>query len=435
MEELYSKVESMNRGEIEQMQLKMLKKQLKYVYSKSKFYRGKFDDAGIKPDDIKSLGDIQKIPFTTKGELREYNMDFICVRNEKVIDIGTTTGTSGSPVILPVTRNDWNFLTDTNLRSINGIGVTEKDTVQLCMAFDQLFSVSTPIDDTLKIIGATSVRMGPGNTKRQVEVMKLLKTNVIYATPDFMFILAEKAKELGYEPAEDFFLEKGVLVGQPLWRKGWKPTRIKKQIEELWGMEVFSDYGSMELFAGFHECSEHGGHHSFSDYHYLEVVDPLTGESLSPGEEGELVVTHLGMEGVPLVRFRQGDITSIEVEKCVCGRTNPRVMAIIGRVDNMLKIKGTSVYPQQIEDCIIEIEGVNRYVVEAFSDKYSSDRVVIKIFTSSNKEKVREEIVGNVKSRTRITPEIEFVGRTEIEEIIFKNGTRKPKLFWDYRKR
>jgi phenylacetate-CoA ligase len=435
MEKRNNKNEYLTPNQRDQLQYKLLKHQLNYVYNNSPFYRKKFNASGIKPEDIKKIKDVQKIPFTTKEELRNFNSDFFCISMEQAVDIGATTGTSGTPIILPVTKNDWNNSIDSILSGLNGMGITKKNIIQLCLAFDQLFSVSTPIDDALKIMGATSVRTGPGNTSRQLELMKLLHTDVIFTTPDFMFILAEKAKEMGLDPSGDFYLEKAILIGQPLWNTGWKPAVIKKQLENEWGIEFFSVYGSMEMFTGFYECTHHRGHHTYNDYHYIEVIDPITGESLSDGEEGEIVSTHLKMQGVPLVRFRQGDITSIERTACSCGRTSPRIMAITGRIDNMLKVKGTSVFPQQIEDCIRDIKGVESYLIEVFSQKTLTDKIVINVSTSVNKKTLREKIREEIKSRTRITPEVKFVTKEKIEGMIYQNGTRKPKLFWDYRKK
>jgi phenylacetate-CoA ligase len=429
-----SDVQRMNQSEIEKMQLEMLKKQLLYVYNNSKFYKTKFSGAGIKPSDIKKLDDFRKIPFSTKEELRKDNWDFVCTPMKDIVDVGTTTGTSGIPIMLPVTHKDWNNLV-LLIKSalVEFVGVTKKDVVQLMLAFDQLFSVSTPADDALKRIGATSVRTGPGNTIRQIELMKRLKTTVIYATPDYMLTLAEKAREMGYEPSKDFDLKKVVLIGQPLYKAGWKPTELKKLIEEIWDVETFSSYGSMEMLAGFYECPSHAGHHTFPDYLYLEIIDPCSGEVLGPAEEGEIVVTHLKMEGIPLVRYRQGDLTSMESTNCSCGETSPRVMAIIGRTDNMLKIKGTSVSPQQIEDIIVSLPQITNYIIEAFKDQGGNDAVKIKVSLKNQDKKFLSELKNLMKAKIRITPEIEIIDSKTISDQVFKQGTRKPKKFWDKR--
>ncbi len=427
------KPDKMGQRETEKMQLKMLRKQLRYVYGNSRFYRKKFDRAGIKPEDIRTFDDFRRIPFTTKEELRKHNRDFICRPMEDIVDIGTTTGTSGTPVILPVTGNDWENLLRIQKTAVDRVGITKHDVVQLTMAFDQLFSVSTPMDDVFKRMGATSVRTGPGNTLRQIEIMKMLNTTVMYATPDYMLILAEKAREMGYRPDRDFKLRKAVLVGQPLYRGGWKPTDLKKRIEKAWNIETFSNYGSMEMLAGFHECTFHRGHHTFPDYIYVEIIDPSTGEVLGPGEEGEIVSTHLAMEGVPLVRFRQGDTTSVETERCACGRMTPRVMAVLGRADNMLKIRGTSIYPQQIEDVMVSVPGVNDYVIEAFKNEKGFDDVRIKVSVNKQGKDVIGQLAQLMKARIRITPKIEVSDQKAISGQIFKNGTRKPKRFWDCR--
>ena len=208
---------------------------------------------------------------------------------------------------------------------------------------------------------------------------------------------------------------------------------FKKLIEEMWRVETFSGYGSMEMFGGFYECPSHAGHHTFPDFIYPEIIDPCSGEVLESAEEGEIVVTHLKMEGIPLVRYRQGDLTSMETTNCSCGGTSPRVMAIIGRADNMLKIKGTSVYPQQIEDIIVSLPQINNYIIEAFKDEEGNDAVKIKVSLKNQDKKFLSELKNLMKAKIRITPEIEIIDSKTISDQVFKQGTRKPNKFWDKR--
>ena len=237
-------------NQIQRMQLLLLKEQLEYAWKRSKFYRNKFKEAGITPDDIKSLKDIRKIPFTTKEELRVFNDDFICVPNRKVVDIGATTGTTGTPILLPATKNDLKRLLGTYKRSFRALGINRDDIVQLSVAFDQLFPIGVTANATLKEIGATVVRMGPGNTKRQIEIMKRVKSTVIFCSPDYMLTLADTAKETGLDPIKDFSLRMGLYHGHPLFDRNNQPTMLAKKVQDTWGIEGFSCYGSMEMFSG-----------------------------------------------------------------------------------------------------------------------------------------------------------------------------------------
>jgi phenylacetate-CoA ligase len=430
---LTNEIDTLSLHDIERVQLLLLKEQLEYVWKKSKFYQKKFKDARITPDDIKVLKDIEKIPFTTKEELRTFNDEFICVPNRKVVDIGATTGTTGTPILLPATMKDLKRLIGTYKRSFQAIGITRDDIVQLAVAFDQLFPIGVTANATLKEIGAMVVRMGPGNTKRQIEIMKRIKSTIIFTSPDYMFILAETAKEMGYDPRKDFYLRIGLYHGYPLFDRNDQPTVLAKKVEEIWGIEGFSCYGSMEMFSGAFDCKFHCGYHSHPDWLLLEIIDPETGEVQGDDQEGELVVTTLTREAIPVIRFRQGDITRIRTNRCQCGKTSPRIMSIVGRASHMLKLKGTAVYPQQIEEILMQEPGITNYALEAYKDDNECDAIKIMVGLQEPIDKVMERIKMNFKARIRITPEIEILPPQEISKIWYRHGSGKPQKFLDLR--
>jgi phenylacetate-CoA ligase len=430
---LTDEIDTLPLNDRKRIQLLLLKEQLAYVWKKSSFYQNKFRDAGITPDDIKTLRDIEKIPFTTKEELRIFNDDFICVPNRKVVDIGATTGTTGSPILLPATMKDVKRLIETYKRSFHAIGITREDIVQLSVAFDQLFPIGITANATLKEMGATVVRMGPGNSKRQIEIMKRIKSTIIFCSPDYMFTLAETAKEMGYDPRKDFDLRIGLYHGHPLFDRNNQPTMLAKKVEEIWGIEGFSCYGSMEMFSGAFDCTFHCGYHSHPDWLLLEIIDPETGEVQEDDREGELVVTTLMREAIPVVRFRQGDITRIQTNRCQCGKTSPRIMSIVGRADHLLKLKGTVVYPQQIEEILMQEPGIANYALEAYKDDNECDAIKIMVGLQEHSDKVIERIKMNIKARIRITPEIKILPPQEISNIWYRHGSRKPQKFLDLR--
>lgn len=434
MNRILNALEIMDPQQMAEFQLKQLIRQLNYVYNNSAFYKRKFQEANIFPTDIKTIEDLRKIPFTTKQELRDHNEDFICVDNKRIVDIGASTGTTGVPVILPLSKKDWDDNEETCMRFLVGLDIKEEDIVQIAVAFDQLFSAATPVDCALKKLGVTTLRMGPGNVRRQIEIMKRLGTSVIFTTPGFMLLLTEEAKEMGLNPRKDFNLRMALLVGQSLYTQDWKPNTLNRRIREEWGVEVYSDYGSMEMFAAFVECKHHGGHHIYADHFIMEIIDPYSGAPLLPGNTGELVFTHLTREATPFVRFRHGDITRIETERCICGRTTPRVMATIGRVDQMMKIKGASVYPEQLEEVLINIPGVSAYVIEAFTDKNGVDRIKVRAAVEKTQTIIFKKIEKEIKAKARIKPDvIEPITKEEAAKIWFSEGTRKPRRFWDKR--
>ena len=430
---LTSGIDTVPLKDIKRLQLLLLKKQLEYLWKKSHSYQKKFRDAGITPDDIKALKDIEKIPFTTKEELRAFNDDFICVPNRKVVDIGATTGTTGAPILLPATMKDVKRLIGTYRRSFQAIGITREDIVQLSVAFDQLFPIGVTANATLKEMGATVVRMGPGNTKRQIEIMKRIKSTVIFCSPDYMLTLAETAKEMGYDPRKDFYLRIGLYHGHPLFDRNNQPTMLAKKVEEIWGIEGFSCYGSMEMFSGAFECKFHCGYHSHPDWVLLEIIDPETGEVQEDDQEGELVVTTLTREAIPVIRYRQGDITRIQTNRCQCGNTSPRIMSIVGRANHMLKLKGIVVYPQQIEEILMQEPGIINYALEAYKDDNECDAINIMVGLQEQGDQVMEKIKRDLKARIRITPEIEILPPQKIAKIWHRDGSRKPQKFLDLR--
>ena len=433
---ILSEFETMSPEAMRGLQVQRLKHQLEYVWTHSPFYRRKLGEAGIAPADIETLEDFQRIPFTTKSELRDHNEEFFCVGSKRIVDIGASAGTTGRPVLLPASGRDWEDLIRLKMRYLVGLGIGDDDVFQIAAAFDQLFSLGTPIDDALKRLGVAVVRTGPGNARRQLEVMRRVGTTAILCTPDFMFLLDEEARRLGLDPQLDFSLRMGIFFGQSLHTQDWRPNDLNRRIADLWGIDVYSMYGTMEMLGAFVECKHHTGHHIYPDRVLTEIIDPETGACLQPGDTGEFVFTHLIKEATPLIRFRQGDITRIETEPCRCGRTTPRLMAVLGRVDQMMKIKGTSVYPQQIEEALQGVAEVTAYLIEAYTDERNTDRVRIKAAIDGPQDAIFAEIRAAVKAKARIAPDlIEPATQEEIVETWFSKSTRKPKRFWDNRKK
>jgi phenylacetate-CoA ligase len=415
------------------LQLRKLRKQLAYLAEHSVFYREKLSQAKMAPEELQCLDDLQAIPRTDKGEFRQHQRDIVCASPKEVVDIGATTGTTGEPLLLPASRADWDELVEILTRGMHGLGLTDGDVFQIAVAFDQLFSLGAPMDDALKNLGVTVVRTGPGNRRMQVEIMRRVGSTGILATPDYMQLLGQQAREMGYDPGQDFNLRLALLVGHGLYTAEWKPNSLNRRVAETWGIEVYSDYGSMEMLAGLIECEEHGGHHVPADQIIVEITDPETGRQLHSGEQGEVVVTHLSRTGTPLLRFRQGDVASMQTTPCTCGRTTPRVMAVLGRLDHALKVKGVTLYPDQIQEALMSIPAVEAYVVEAHED-VGGDRFHVHIACTQEVESVLKQVRTKLKASLRVSPQVlEVATQEEITERWFARGTRKPQKFWDHR--
>jgi phenylacetate-CoA ligase len=343
------KVETASRNELNRNQLKLLKTQVKYCYENSAFYRGKFKEAGITPDDIKTLDDTQKIPFTVKNDLRDnYPFGMVTVSLADIVELHASSGTTGNPVVGAYTINDMKVWAELMARSLYTTGVRKEDVMHNAYGYG-LFTGGLGFHYGAQKIGTTILPISGGMTQRQIKLMKDLGSTVLCCTPSYAVYLAETMAQEGIDPKTDLKLKIGHFGAEP-----WS-EQIRKRIEKELSIEAYDIYGLTELCGpGVSvECPEHKGLHIWEDHFLIETIDPKTGEVLPAGEEGELVFTTLTKTGLPILRFRTRDISVIEAEPCECGRTHSRMMRIRGRSDDMMIIRGVNVFPSQIEYAIM----------------------------------------------------------------------------------
>lgn len=346
-------IETMSREKIEAIQLDRLKRVVRYCYEKVPFYKNRFDSIGLRPEDIQTLRDVEKIPYTTKADLREnYPDKLFAVPMKEVRRIHASSGTTGKPTVVAYTAKDLDMWSDCMARLITATGVSDKDVAQVCFGYG-LFTGALGLHQGLEKVGCAVIPSSSGNTEKQLMMMKDLKSTVLIATPSYALYLSEMAKELGYKK-EDFSLRIGLLGSE-----GCTVT-MRKKIEENMGMFVTDNYGMSELLgpgvAG--ECDKRLGMHFAEDHFLPEIIDPETESVLERGAVGELVVTTLTKEALPLLRYRTRDLTSIDYSACPCGRTHARMGKTVGRSDDMLIIKGVNVFPSQIESAIIGMKHI-----------------------------------------------------------------------------
>ncbi|HEC82688.1 MAG TPA: phenylacetate--CoA ligase family protein [Thermoplasmatales archaeon] len=348
------KIETMPINELKEIQYKRLKKIVKMVYEKNEIYHKKFDEAGIKPDDIKTLEDIKKLPFLTKDELRNYYpFGLLCVELDECIEVHASSGTTGKPVVGVYTKNDIEIWADVMARSLWANGLRKSDVMQNAYGYG-LFTGAHGFEKGAQKIGALVVPTSSGNTKRQITIMKDFEVTAIACTPSYSIYMAEVAEEMGFSPSNDFKLRLG-LFGAEAWSE-----EMRKKIEDTWNITAHEHYGLTEIIGPgvVTECEEKRLHIN-ADHFLAEIIDPKTGETLEEGEEGELVFTTLTKEAFPAIRFRTRDIAGYMEEPCECGRTLPAQTRIKGRSDDMMKVKGVIVFPSQIEEAIMKIEGAS----------------------------------------------------------------------------
>lgn len=347
-------VETMSISKLKELQLKRLKKIVSYVYENNSFYHKRFREAGFKPGDIKKLEDISKIPFLTKQDLREYYpFGLVCVEMDDIVEIHASSGTTGKPVVGLYTKNDLDIWAEVMARSLWANGLRRNDVLQNSYGYG-LFTGAHGFEKGTQKIGATVIPISSGNTKRQITVMKDFGSTALACTPSYSLYMAEVAEEMGFNPKEDFKLKIGCF-GAEAWSE-----EMRKNIEDTWGITAHEHYGLTEIIGPgvVSECKEKKLHIN-ADHFLAEIIDPETGETLEPGEEGELVFTTLTKEAFPAIRFRTRDLAVYYEEKCECGRTLPIQSRIKGRSDDMMKVKGVIVFPSQIESAILNINGLS----------------------------------------------------------------------------
>ena len=369
--------ECMSKEEKEAMQLDLLQKQVKRVYENVPFYKKKFDDAGFKPEDLKTLEDISKIPFTTKADLREaYPFGLFAVPDDEIVEIHSTSGTTGTPVVSGYTKNDIAIWGECTARAISMAGGDKNSRIQNSYGYG-LFTGGFGIDHGAKVMGATVIPMSSGNTARQLKIMEDFQSDILTCTPSYAMYLAESLEKQGFTP--DKISLRGGIFGAEMWTE-----EMRKSLEEKLGISAHNIYGLTELMGPgvAAECKYQTGLHIQEDHFYPEIIDSETGEVLEDGQKGELVLTNLTREGMPVIRFRTKDITTLRRDTCPCGRTTVRMDRITGRSDDMLKIKGVMVYPSQIEAAILQIEGLTANYQIHVSRPHTLDEIEVKVEAS-----------------------------------------------------
>lgn len=374
---IWSKEETLSRAEMEALQLSRLQETVSRVYEKVPYYRAKMEGAGVRPTDIRSLADLQKLPFTTKQDMREtYPFGLFAVPQDELVRIHASSGTTGKPTVVGYTRGDLDTWTDCVARIACMGGATSKDVAQICFGYG-MFTGALGLHYGLEKIGAAIVPSSTGNSEKQLMYMKDFNTSLLVATPSYALRLAEVAREIGLDPKIDLGV-KIALVGSEL-----LTDAMREEMHAAWGKDVkiTSNYGMSELMgpgvSG--ECLEHCGMHINEDYFIPEIINSETGEVLPAGEKGELVITCIKKEGLPLIRYRTKDITRLFYEPCACGRTTVRMENLSGRSDDMLKIRGVNVFPGQIEEVILSVEELGPHYEIIVEREGYSDKLTVRV--------------------------------------------------------
>ena len=399
---IWSKEETLPREELEKIQLERLQETVARVYEKVAPYRKKMDEAGIKPEDIKSLSDLSKLPFVVKQDLRDnYPFGLFAVDRDDIVRIHASSGTTGKPTVVGYTKGDMETWTECVSRIACMGGATSKDIAQICFGYG-MFTGALGLHYGLEKIGAAIVPSSTGNSQKQIMYMQDFETSLLVATPSYALRLAEVAREMGVDVTKDLKV-KIALVGSEL-----LTDAMREEMHKYWGEDLLitSNYGMSELMgpgvSG--ECLEHTGMHINEDFFIPEIIDPNTGEVLPEGELGELVITCIKKEALPLIRYRTKDITRLYYDKCKCGRTFCRMENLQGRSDDMLKIRGVNVFPSQIEEVILSFEELGPHYEIILEREGYLDKLTIKVELahSTDSFSVLESITKRVREKIKI---------------------------------
>lgn len=416
-------IETMSRKQIEEIQLERLKYTVNYCYTHVPFYKKKLDDAGVSPDQIKTLDDIRRIPPTTKADLRDnYPFGLFAVPMKEIVRIHASSGTTGKPTVVGYTKHDLDMWSDCMARLCAAAGATADDIVQISFGYG-MFTGALGLHYGLEKLGCAVVPNSSGNTEKALMYMRDFKTTALVATPSYALYMAETAKSLDY-PMSDYHLRLGLFGSE-----GCTPE-MRTQIENGWGLFATDNYGMSELMgpgvSG--ECAERCGLHINEDYFLAEIIDPNTLEVLGEGETGEVLITTLTKEGIPLLRYRTRDISRIVYEPCKCGRTFARMDKIKGRSDDMLKIRGVNVFPSQIESVLVGMDKVSPHYQlivrrEGFADTLEiqvelSDTSLLESFGKI--QELQNKIKHNVHTVLGIQCKVSIVEPNTIERFVGK---------------
>jgi phenylacetate-CoA ligase len=419
------------KQEIKKLQEERLSELLRYVNKNSKFYKELFVKHNIDISKIKTLEDLTKIPVTTKDDLQEHFDDFLCVDKHKIIDFVTTSGTMGNPVTFGMTDKDLDRLAHNEYLSFSCAGTTPNDIFQLMVTLDKRFMAGMAYFLGIRKLGAGIIRVGPGSPELQFESINRYKPTGLITVPSFIPKLIEYAEKNGID-YKNSSIKKAVCIGEPIRTSNFELNRLGKKIKEKWDIELYSTYASTEMGTAFTECSAGKGGHHHPEMIIVEFLDD-NNVPVADNQMGEVTITTLGVEGMPLIRFKTGDICYHYTEKCECGRTTMRLGPVIGRKQQMIKFKGTTIYPPALFDVLNEIDCVENYIVEVSTNNLGTDEVLIKVGCNNPEKNIDKKLKDNFRAKLRVAPEFEFYSQKEIQKMQFPEHVRKPITFIDKR--
>jgi len=424
-------IELKSPEEIKQFQEEKLQELMAYLAEKSPYYRKVFSENNIVATDIKLLEDLEKVPVTTKDDLYKFNDDFLCVDSSELIDYVTTSGTTGKPVFFGLSDKDLDRLAYNEAISFACSKITKEDTVQLMTTIDRRFLAGLAYFLGARKLGAGIIRVGAGIPELQWDSIFKFNPSYLIAVPSFLLKLIEYAENNNIDVNSSSV--KGVIcIGEPLKNQDFSDNSLSQKIKSKWNIELYSTYASTEMSTAFAECEfQQGGHHH-PELIIVEILDD-NNQPVKDGEEGELVITTLGVEAMPLLRFKTGDVVRAHNEACKCGRNTLRLGPVIGRKKHMIKYKGTTIYPPAMYNLLNDFLEIENYIIEIDKNEVGLDNITIKLGTKAASEDLMKRLRDHIRAKLRVLPTIIILSIDDVNKLKFPGINRKPILFVDKR--
>lgn len=398
---------------------------------KAPFYRERLAALKLQPDQI-TMADLPNLPLTSRHDLEADPAAFLAAPPEQQVDLALTSGSTGTPILVPYTANDLERLAYNERLNFWGAGIRAHDRLLLCVTLDRCFVAGLAYYQGLVSLGAAAIRSGPGQPARQWELLERLKPTGLVGVPSFLLKMAIWGEEQGFSPKESG-IKSLVTIGEPVRRGDTSLTPLGRELEEAWGAKVFNNYGATEMETAFSECTAGCGGHVHPELMLAEIIDEA-GRVLPPGEAGEVVVTPLGVEGLPLLRFRTGDIARLHTAPCPCGWRTPRLGAIEGRLAQRLKVSGTTLYPEMIFQALQELGEVKGSYLEVRSSYDLSDEINVVVGLNDPADQTTTARIAELlQARLRVRPQLTAHDPARVQATMEQGGGRKLKRFFDLR--
>ncbi|KXH78490.1 phenylacetate--CoA ligase family protein [Chryseobacterium kwangjuense] len=429
--EFYPAIERSDLQDIKKIQEYKLQELLRYLEAHSPFYQKLFREHHINTEDIRTLEDLRKIPTTTKNDLQQYNHDFFCITPDKIVDYSTTSGTLGDPVTFGLSDGDLERLAYNEAISFACAGIQKGDVVQMITTIDKRFMAGLAYFLGLRKMGASVVRMGPGIPELQWDSIFRYKPKYLITVPSFLLKMIDYAEKNGVD-YKNSSVYGAVCIGESIKNQDFSDNILSHKIKEKWDIKLFSTYASTEMSTAFTECEFQIGGHQHPELIITEILDD-NGNPVPEGENGELTITTLGVEAIPLLRFKTGDIVKAHYEPCRCGRNTMRLGPVVGRKQQMIKYKGTTLYPPAMNDILNDFSTILCYQIVIQSNEIGLDEIIIKLSTEQEHETFVNEVRDHFRAKLRVSPKIEVIDFEILSKIVFNPNSRKPITFIDLR--